>query len=187
MYNKAFNLDITATSPFAWEEKEEAYIGITITGWVHTDKMDFLDDLDFGDKVDKKGLALILSGGLPIDGPVPLKFTQPEGLEFKFANRKPVGKCTLEAVEVGPLDDEGKMNAKLKIKLKDIDEAFAGEIVSHLPKPKILDWIILEDNVQPPTMKCLRCGATRELHIPATITDVLKQAAGFADTHRFCE
>ena len=132
MYNKPFNLDIVGTSPFAWEVNEEAFIGITITGWVRTDKMDFLDDLDFGDKVDKKGIALILSGSLPIDGAVPLKFTQPEGLEFKFANRTSVGKCTLETVEVGPLDSEGKLNAKLKIKLKDIDEAFAGEIVSHL-------------------------------------------------------
>ena len=51
---------------------------------------------------------------------------------------------------------------------------------------KIPDWIFINAEFQPPTVECQRCGEKREVHIPCTITDFIKQSEGFGDSHRLC-
>jgi len=52
---------------------------------------------------------------------------------------------------------------------------------------KIPDWIIIKYDVQPPVLVCERCSETRELHLPAAVDDVVKQAQAFAEGHKFCK
>ena len=48
---------------------------------------------------------------------------------------------------------------------------------------KIPEYIVLQSL----TMKCLRCGAERELSLPAPVDDFVLQADGFAEWHKFCK
>lgn len=51
---------------------------------------------------------------------------------------------------------------------------------------KISGWIFIKYDVKPALFNCSKCGANRELHLPASISDVSKQAEAFAESHRFC-
>jgi len=52
---------------------------------------------------------------------------------------------------------------------------------------KIPEWILIKYDVKPPLFSCSRCGATRELHLPAAIDDFAKQSEAFAESHRNCK
>ena len=52
---------------------------------------------------------------------------------------------------------------------------------------RIPDWIFIDGKSYPPTLVCKRCGARRELHVPATIVDALRQGEAFAATHADCK
>lgn len=54
-------------------------------------------------------------------------------------------------------------------------------------KVKIPKWIILKYDVQPPEFTCLNCGEKRIAHLPASITDFVKQGEAFAYSHKFCK
>lgn len=130
MFNKDFQLDVLGTSPFAYEVKEEPFTGITITGRVTTTDVAFLDDLELGEK--REGLRYILSGTIPTDDDVALKFTCPAGLLLKFGEYPRHMGCTVEEVRVGAIDEGGMLRVKLKIKCPNIKASEAGEIVSGL-------------------------------------------------------
>jgi len=53
--------------------------------------------------------------------------------------------------------------------------------------PKIPNWIFLEAKIQPPRFKCDRCGAGREVHLPAPIEDFKKQGQAFTESHKYCK
>ena len=52
---------------------------------------------------------------------------------------------------------------------------------------KIPSWIILKYDSDPNYYKCERCEAVREVHLPAPIDDVIKQAQAFAESHKYCK
>ena len=52
---------------------------------------------------------------------------------------------------------------------------------------KIPVHIILDYRKFPNELHCVNCGASRELHLPAPISDVSKQAEAFTESHRFCK
>jgi hypothetical protein len=52
---------------------------------------------------------------------------------------------------------------------------------------KIPKWIFIKYDVKPPLFICSMCGEPRELHLPAPISDVLKQAEAFAESHMNCK
>jgi len=129
MYDKSFNIDISATSPFAYEKEGNNVIGITIVGTVRTQDINFLDDVIVKEKSD--GLRRILTGELPIEGHVPIAFLKHDGLILDFPGCGTIS-CELTEIETGALDAGGNLVAKIKIKCGDIDENTAGEIVSNL-------------------------------------------------------
>lgn len=51
----------------------------------------------------------------------------------------------------------------------------------------IPEHLILDSSKQPPMMTCKHCGATRELHLPALIPDVIAQAKAFGKSHKDCK
>ena len=129
MYDKPFSIDISATSPFAYDKDGSNVIGITIIGTVRTQDMTFLDDVIVKEKSD--GLRRIFTGELPIEGPVPIAFLKNDGLILDFPNCGTID-CELTKIETGALDDGGNLIAKINLKCRDIDEDTAGEIVSNL-------------------------------------------------------
>ncbi len=129
MYDKPFSLDISATSPFAYEKEGGNIIGITIVGMVRTQDINFLDDVIAKEKSD--GLRRILTGELPIEGHIPIAFLKHDGLLLDFPGFDKIG-CELTDIETGALDAGGNLVAKIKIKCSDIDADTAGEIVSNL-------------------------------------------------------
>lgn len=52
---------------------------------------------------------------------------------------------------------------------------------------KIPEWIILKYDVTPNQYVCQRCGARREVYLPATIDDFVKQGEAFAESHKHCK
>jgi hypothetical protein len=54
-------------------------------------------------------------------------------------------------------------------------------------KMKIPNWVVLKYDVKPNVFECVRCGATREAHMPASIDGFMKQGEAFAEDHRFCK
>jgi hypothetical protein len=52
---------------------------------------------------------------------------------------------------------------------------------------KIPNWVVLKYDVKPNVFECVRCGATREAHMPASIDGFMKQGEAFAEDHRFCK
>ena len=52
---------------------------------------------------------------------------------------------------------------------------------------KIPKWIFIKYDVKPNEYVCQRCGARREVHLPAPIADVAKQAEAFAESHKYCK
>jgi len=130
MYNHEIALEIINIAPFSSKEKDTNVTSATITGIIKTEKTDYLSDLDFGTKVDKKGLNQILAGVLPIDGDVKLQFSQRPGLQAKFEEHKPEA-CTI-VVRTGKLDEEGMLRIQLKIKLQKITGALAGDLIENL-------------------------------------------------------
>ena len=51
----------------------------------------------------------------------------------------------------------------------------------------IPEHIILDYNKQPTMMICKNCGEKRELHLPALVDDVIKQAQAFGESHKDCK
>jgi hypothetical protein len=54
-------------------------------------------------------------------------------------------------------------------------------------KTKIPAWINVKCDVQPPLLKCERCGETRDIHIPAAMDDFIKQGEAFSESHKYCK
>ena len=54
-------------------------------------------------------------------------------------------------------------------------------------KQSRVTWTVLDYASQPPKFKCLRCGETREAHIPASITGFVKQGEAFMEDHKNCQ
>lgn len=52
---------------------------------------------------------------------------------------------------------------------------------------KIVKWIILNYEKQPPEFICQHCGEGRIAHIPAVMSDFIKQGEAFSASHRFCQ
>ena len=52
---------------------------------------------------------------------------------------------------------------------------------------KIPKHIILDYHKQPPEYVCKNCGDRRQLHLPAEISDFIKQGEAFAESHRYCK
>lgn len=146
MYNHEIALEIINVALFSSKEKDTNVTGATITGIIKTEKTDYLSDLDFGTKVDKKGLNQILAGVLPIDGDVKLLFSQRPGLQAKFGEHKPEA-CTI-AVRTGNLDEGGLLRIQLKIKLKKIPGGLAGDLVENLKDVVTLRLIQKQEELQ---------------------------------------
>ena len=47
--------------------------------------------------------------------------------------------------------------------------------------------IILDYTNDPSEFVCVNCGAKRQLHLPAAINDVVRQAEAFVETHKHCK
>ncbi|NUN52201.1 MAG: hypothetical protein HUU06_05360 [Planctomycetaceae bacterium] len=54
-------------------------------------------------------------------------------------------------------------------------------------RKKSPDWLVLDYAVQPPLLTCRRCGATRTLHLPAAVDDVVLQTEAFGKSHLYCK
>lgn len=52
---------------------------------------------------------------------------------------------------------------------------------------KLRPWIIIDTSVNPAVFRCTRCGAKRPMHLPAAITDWIKQGEAFTESHKFCK
>jgi hypothetical protein len=52
---------------------------------------------------------------------------------------------------------------------------------------KIPEHIVLDYSKQPPEMVCVNCGSRRPWHLPAPISDVIKQGKVFAESHKYCK
>jgi len=52
---------------------------------------------------------------------------------------------------------------------------------------KIPKWIALKYDESPNQLWCRRCGEKREMHLPASIDDAIKQGEAFAESHKFCK
>ena len=51
---------------------------------------------------------------------------------------------------------------------------------------KIPGWIIIKYDVKPPIFLCKRCGAVRDVYLPAAVDDLMKQAEAVAQSHKYC-
>jgi len=47
--------------------------------------------------------------------------------------------------------------------------------------------IILDYSKQPSEYVCERCGARRQVNLPAAIDDFVKQGEAFAESHKYCK
>lgn len=146
MYNHEIALEIVNVTLFSSKEKDTNVTGATITGIIKTAKTDYLSDLDFGTKVDKKGLNQILAGVLPIDGDVKLQFSQRPGLQAKFGEHKPEA-CVI-SVRTGKLDEEGMLRIQLKIKLKKMPGELAGDLIENLKNVVTVRLIQKQEELQ---------------------------------------
>lgn len=52
---------------------------------------------------------------------------------------------------------------------------------------RIPKHIILDYSKQPNELKCIFCGKTRVVHLPAPIDDFVKQGEAFAESHKYCK
>ena len=52
---------------------------------------------------------------------------------------------------------------------------------------KIPKWIIFKFDIKPNVFMCDRCGATREAHLPAAVSDFTRQAEAFSESHKYCK
>lgn len=139
MYNKPMNFEITSTAPWAADEANDTVIGITVTGMVETNDHGILDDLIINEEM-KKGIPIILSGRLPIDKEVSLKFTERKDLRLKFPGCR-ILKCSLEEVLLHPGLSDGNVKVRLKLKAPNLDSDTAGKIVSHLRQSVALELV----------------------------------------------
>lgn len=55
-----------------------------------------------------------------------------------------------------------------------------------MSRPKV-DWCVVDYKVQPPVLKCLRCGETAPLPLPAELRKVVARLDGFTITHKLCK
>jgi hypothetical protein len=51
---------------------------------------------------------------------------------------------------------------------------------------RISEHIILDYSKQPSEYVCEKCGARRQVHLPATVDDFVKQGEAFAESHKYC-
>jgi len=55
-----------------------------------------------------------------------------------------------------------------------------------LKKKGLRDWIVIDASKKPPVFKCMRCGGTREIFLPAPLEDFAKQGEAFNEAHKRC-
>jgi len=48
-------------------------------------------------------------------------------------------------------------------------------------------WIILKYDIQPPVLRCERCGKTETVILPAPVDDLLKGWKEFSNKHKNCK
>jgi hypothetical protein len=49
------------------------------------------------------------------------------------------------------------------------------------------DWVVIKYDVQPPVLKCERCGATQVLALPMSVSFFVGGVEAWAFHHRYCE
>ncbi len=130
MYNKAFDLNVSAVTPFSANEGEQAVTGIMITGKTLIKDEKFLSDVFIGQ--DRSGLTPIINGSLPIIGAVDLKFSEKDDEMLNFPGIKERIPIKVTSISIDKPNSEGIMELKLKIKIPHASKKIAGEIVNSL-------------------------------------------------------
>jgi hypothetical protein len=145
MFNSKLDIMITAVSPFATEKDDDTQSGLTITGVVDLPES-ALADLDVGNK--KAGLRRLIEGEIPIaEEMVSILFTAKSGLVLKFHNGTHQVSCELADVKVGTLNQKGKLDVQLKLKVPFVTGSFAGCVVDRLKKPTLIELVVTQQDL----------------------------------------
>ncbi len=147
MYNQQFLLTITGTSPYMREVKGNEERGIKLTGIVEVDNSNFFDDIEVGGKERKQGLQHILSGALPVDGEIPLKFSKRDDLVMKLP------RCTKQKVEITKIKlrvpgVSKKYGLKLDLMLPNLPKTVAAEIFTKLKDSELVTIEPLQEDIK---------------------------------------
>jgi hypothetical protein len=142
MYNERFDVILKAAS--AAENKKPTHAALTLTCIFETLKADFLNDLVYSHDYIKK-MALLLGGDLPIDGDVKLLFQQHD-TQLILPKCKPLP-VEIEEIMVLPRIVDGVISGRIKLFLPDIDHDIAGEIVSKMSKPVVIELTVKQEDL----------------------------------------